>query len=209
MMLLPLLRRGLDRASIYLPIVLMGALALGSYWLVRNTPDAAGPAAAAAPPRHEPDYFMRDFTVKNFYPDGRLKSQIQGPEGRHYPDNDTLEVDRPRINAYGERGERTTATALHALSNGDGSEVQLRGNAIIVRDPTTSASGQPVPRMEFRGEFLHAFLDTEKVRSDQPVTLIRGADRFVGDNLDYDNVERVAVLRGRVRGTLQPAGGRR
>ena len=27
-----------DRISIYLPIILMGVLALGTYWLVRNTP---------------------------------------------------------------------------------------------------------------------------------------------------------------------------
>ena len=26
-----------DQASIYLPVVLMGALALGTYWLVRNS----------------------------------------------------------------------------------------------------------------------------------------------------------------------------
>ena len=32
---LPSLRRFWDRLSIYLPVLLMGALALGSYWLLR------------------------------------------------------------------------------------------------------------------------------------------------------------------------------
>jgi hypothetical protein len=53
----------LDHLSIYLPVILMGVLALGTYWLVRTTPVFRRPQQA---PRHEPDYFMRDFAVKTF-----------------------------------------------------------------------------------------------------------------------------------------------
>jgi lipopolysaccharide export system protein LptC len=62
-----------------------------------------------------------------------------------------------------------------------------------------------MPRLEFRGEFLHTFLDTERVISNKPVTLIRGADQFTGDTLDYDNLSGVANLNGRVRGLLMPS----
>ena len=31
-------RRGWDAATVYLPVVLMGLLALGTWWLVRNAP---------------------------------------------------------------------------------------------------------------------------------------------------------------------------
>ena len=48
------LRQGLDRASLYLPIILTGALALGTYWLVRNTP-IFGPPKPALPVLHKPD----------------------------------------------------------------------------------------------------------------------------------------------------------
>ena len=60
------------------------------------------------------------------------------------------------------------------------------------------------PRMEFRSEFLHVFTNTERVRSDQPVTLTRGADRFTADSMDYDNLDQVLQLRGRVRGMILP-----
>ena len=96
------------------------------------------------------------------------------------------------------------ATANRALSNGDGSEVQLFGNAVVVRDAGTDAQGRPLPRLEFRGEFLHAFLNTERIRSHKPVTLTRGADQFTADSMDFDNLERVMDLRGRVRGVLVP-----
>jgi lipopolysaccharide export system protein LptC len=60
--------------------------------------------------------------------------------------------------------------------------------------------------MEIRGDFLHFFVDEEKVRSNKPVTLVRGDDTFQADALDYDNLERQLQLEGRVHGTLQPGG---
>jgi len=43
------------------------------------------------------------------------------------------------------------------------------------------------------------------VRSNKPVTLIRGADQFTSDTMDYDNLSGVANLQGRVRGVLMPS----
>ncbi len=199
-----LLRDAVDRVTIYLPIILTAALALGTYWLVRNAPKLIEPTAKEAP-RHEPDFFMRGFVVKSFLPSGELRSELFGTEGRHYPDTDTMEVDQVRLRSVSPEGLTTRATANRGLSNGDGSEVQLFGNAVVVREATTSADGQVVPRLEFRGEFLHAFLDTERVESHKPVTLIRGTDQFTADTLDYDSLTGIANLRGRVRGLLIPS----
>ena len=66
------------------------------------------------------------------------------------------------------------------------------------------SDGKVIPRLEFRGDFLHAFLDTARVKSHKPVTLIRGADKFTADSLDYDSVTGVAHLQGRVHGVLMP-----
>ena len=52
-------------------------------------------------------------------------------------------------------------------------------------------------------------MDKERVKSHKPVTLIRGSDVFAADSLDYDNLDRVLELRGRVRGMLQPRGAAR
>ncbi|RQO53585.1 LPS export ABC transporter periplasmic protein LptC [Variovorax sp. KBW07] len=199
-----LVRDVLDRATIYLPIILTAAVALGTYWLVRNAPKLLAPAAKVAP-THEPDYFMRDFVIKNFLPSGELRSELHGVEGRHYPDTDTIEVDKVRMRSVSPEGLVTRSTANRGLSNSDGSEIQLFGNAIVIRDPSVAPNGKPMPRLEFRGEFLHTFLDTERVVSNKPVTLIRGTDQFTGDTLDYDNLSGVANLNGRVRGLLMPS----
>ena len=193
-----------EQIAIYLPIILMGLLALGTYWLARNTPVFDLPEIQR-PPRHEPDYYMRGFSVKTFDAAGKLKSEVFGTEARHYPDTDTLEIDKPRIRAYNDKGVLTVATATRALSNGDASEVQLLGDAVVTRASARGTDGRVAPPLEFRGEFLHAFLQTERVKSHKPVVLVRGSDRFTADSLDYDNVSRVMALQGRVRGLLVPA----
>lgn len=198
--------RAWDRVSIYLPVILMGVMALGTYWLARNTPSFGEPAAQA-PKTHDPDYFMRGFSVKSFGPDGRLKSEVYGTEARHYPDNDTLEIDHPRIRAFNKDGLLTVATADRALSNADGTEVQLIGNAVVTRQPGRAADGHATQRFEIRGEFLHAFMETERVKSHKPVRILRGNDEFTADSLDYDNLDRVVELQGRVRGVIAPRNG--
>ncbi len=192
-----------DRITIYIPLLTMGALALGTYWMVRNTP-IFSPSHATVEAKHEVDYFMRQFTVKTFDETGKLKSEIAGTEARHFQDTDILEIDQARIRSITPDGQLTTATAIRAYTNGDGSEVQLTGNARVIREASMSADGKENPRLEFRGEFLHAFLNEERVTSHKPVLLIRGTDQFTGDTFSYDNLDQVAVLTGRVKGVLMP-----
>ena len=113
-----------------------------------------------------------------------------------------MEIDQVRIRSYNDQGQLTTATANRALTNADGSEVQLFGNALVVREAVVGKKA--APRLEFKGEFLHAFMNTEQVKSHKPVQLTRGKDSFVGDTMDYDGLEQVMQLRGRVKGILIP-----
>ena len=200
---LPWTSRVVDTVSTYLPVLLMAVLALGTWWLVKNTP-VLDNERQVAPPRHEPDYTMRQFTVQRFAAAGALRVQIEGDELRHYPDNDTLEIDNPRIRATGPDGRITLASAKHALSNGDGSEVQLSGAARVVREAHDDDEA-----LEFRGEFLHAFLATERVRSHLPVIVTQGATEIRADGMSYDNLSRIVEFKGRVRAVLSPTANRK
>jgi lipopolysaccharide export system protein LptC len=192
-----------DRMAMYMPLLLMLALALGTYWLVRNTPGPATPPAAEEA-RHEVDYFMQNFTLKSFDEAGKLKSQINGSQARHFPDTDILEIDQVRIRSIDPKNLVVTATAARAYANGDGSEVQLTGHAQVLRQASLNPGGRESPSLEFRGEFLHVFLNEERLQSHLPVVLTRGADQFTGNNFSYNNLDQVALLTGRVRGVLTP-----
>ncbi len=196
-------RRVWDRLSIYLPLILMGLLALGTYWLVRSTP-LFEPDAPEQVQRRDPDYQMERFSIKTFDGSGRLKSEVYGERALHYPHTDTLEIDQVRIRSYNLRGFMTVATARRAIANNDATEVQLMGDARVVREATVDRSGVALPRVSFSGEFLHAFLDAERIKSHKPVELVRGNDRITADSLDYSSFDQVMEMRGRVRGILQP-----
>lgn len=190
------LHRVLDWASTYLPVLLMGVLAMGTWWLVKNTPIADVPRPPE-PLRHEPDYTMGNFTVRRYDAQGALRTQLQGDEARHYPDNDLVEVDNVRMRAVGLQGEITTAQANRGWSNHDGSELLLRGEAVVERLATDTE-----PAVIFHGESLKALVKVQQVVSKEQVTIEREDLRVVADTLDYDHKTRVADTHGRVHATF-------
>lgn len=182
--------------SSYLPLVLMGLLALATWWLVQNTPRLQD-AGEKAPPRHEPDYLMQGFTMQRYAADGRLRVQVRGTQMRHYPDTDTLEIDGVTIRALGQDGRVTLASAQRAVANGDATEVQLLGQAHVVHGAEgTAPEGEAI---EFDSEFLHAFLATERLRSHLPVRLRRGTSELRVASLEFDNLTKTAQLGGPLR----------
>ncbi len=191
-------RRLREAVVAYLPVLLMALLALGTWWLVKNTP-VPGPARAEAAARHDPDYTMDNVLVQRFGADGRLAVQIEGTRLRHFPDTDTLEIDAPRIRAHGDDGRITVARAERALANGDASEVQLIGNAQVQRG---ALAGQDA--IEFRGEFLHAFANTERLRSHLPVVVRRAGSEVRAGGVEYDNLARTIDFKGRQQASFAP-----
>lgn len=191
-----------DALSSYLPLLLMAALALATWWLVKNSPRPE----QARPPREvssEPDYTMTQFAVERFDASGRLKLRIEGAQLRHFPDTDRIEIEGATIRAYAPDGRVTLATARRALGNGDGSEVQLLGGAEVTAQ---DASGVP---LVMRGEFLHAFLVTERVKSHLPVMVRQGGSELRAAGLDYDHTTRRLDLKGPLRAVLSPRAPRR
>lgn len=199
-----LLQRGWEAVAIYLPVLLMGMLALATYWMVQRTPAAIEPAPAVQPRGHEVSFFMRGAVIKTYDPSGRLQNELSGTEIRHYGDDKALEVDQPRLFSVSPDAWVTRASAQRALIQDEGSNLQLMGQAVVVREARQQADGRLLPRLELRGEFLIIGAREQWLRSPQPAVLTSGQDRFSADSLSYDHRTRVAELTGRVRATLMP-----
>jgi lipopolysaccharide export system protein LptC len=183
----------------YLPLLLMTLLALGTWWLIKNTPRPPG-APTNKVLRHEPDYTMTNFALERFGADGRLRLRLEGAQLRHFPDTDRIEIDTVRMQAVAPDGRVTLAHARRAISNGDGSEVQLLGNAEV-----TSGAGTAEP-LVMRSEFLHAFLVTERLTSHLPVWVQRGATELSAAGLTYDHGSQQLDLGGPIRATFPARG---
>jgi lipopolysaccharide export system protein LptC len=193
-------RRLRDLLGTYLPLLLMAVLALGTWGLVKNTPRPPVPSEAGAV-RSEPDYEMRDFAITRFAADGRVKVRIEGQLLRHFPDTDRVEIVEARIHAIAADGRVTQARAARALGNGDASEWQLSGGAQVV------APLEGRGTLELDSEFLHVFVNVERVRTHLPVRVRRGGDELRAAGMDYDNLAQRLELAGPVRASFARAAG--
>lgn len=192
-----------DRLAIYLPLVMMGLLSLLTYWMVRITP-ALVERDQVRPAVHEVDFYMRGARVKTYDKDGRLEAQLSGVEMRHYDDNAMVEIDQPRWQSIAPDGRPTLATARRALSRDDGSEVQLVGDAVVVREAWAVLLSAAQPRLEYRSEYLHIFARGERVESHLPVRFLSGSDEFGANSFNYDHPSRTIELEGRAFARLMP-----
>lgn len=186
-----------DALSAYLPLLLMGLLALATWWLVKNTPGAS-PDLQPLPVRTDPDYVMTDFSVERFDAAGRLKLRIEGERMRHFPDTDRIEADAVRIRAIAPDGRVTLASARKAVAQGDGSQVQLIGGAEVTHD---DGSGTP---LVITSEFLHAFLVDERVVTHLPVQVRQGDRELKAGGLRYEHGTRKLELSPPVRALFPP-----
>ena len=185
----------------YLPLLMMAVLAAGTWWLVKNTPLLDGPVEQA-PARHEPDYRMDRFEIQRIAADGRLRVQVSGAELRHFPDTDTVEIDQVRVRAIAPDGSLAIADAKRAISNGDGSDMQLLGDVYLRRLPP-GAGENAAPLLEVRGEFLQALSNSETLRSHLPVTIRQGGSTLNTQNFEYRHLTGQVSFSGRAQGQVE------
>jgi lipopolysaccharide export system protein LptC len=181
-----------NQVSSYLPLLLMLALALTTWWLVKSTPrapQAAGPQAK----RSEPDYEMARFAITRFAADGRARVHLEGERLRHLPDVDRMEIDTVHIRARSPDGREMRATAQRALANGDASQVQLLGGAKVQAELSDGSV------LEVESEFLQADLATERLSTDRQVRVTQGRSQATAAGLEADNLRQRVQFTGPVR----------
>ena len=190
----------LNRALESLPLLVMALLAAATYYLVQI--NLLPQARTAEMPRHEPDYSLHDFQARSFAADGKLRSNVSGERMDHFPDTDTAEVKAIRALGRNELAVLTRMSADKALTNGDGSELQLFGNARVWRDAGKDSAGKPVVAMDLKSEFLHVWLREERAKTHKPVVLAHGKTVAKGNSMEMNNYNRSIVLSGRVSGSF-------
>ena len=191
-------RRSLDRLTLYVPLIIMATLALGSWWLVRSMPDLL-PADPDRPVRTDPDYQLQNFTVKNFDGSGQLTRQISGEAATHLPQANELHIQRIRIFAQNELGSQLTAEADQGISSDNDNKFTLIGHVQAVRQADAHT---PLTRLQ--GERLTAILNEDRLVSSLPVVITRQRDVFTSQTLDFNTRSGQYLMQGRVKATLMP-----
>lgn len=191
-----------DALSAYLPLLLMVALALATWWLVKQAPPPPAPVTATLPPGL-PDYTLRGFTLERFAKDGRRELTLEGRELHHFPDNDRIEIEAVELLAELPGGGRTRATARQAVANSRASEVRLMGGA-VVRGLTQDGQNVTID-----SEFLLYRAAERRLTTDRPVTVVIGDSRTQAAGMSWDLASRALELKPPVRAVLRPRPGQK
>lgn len=192
------LRQALDRLALYLPLLVMALLALGSWSLVRQLPGLPQTASSHAV-REDPDYSLGRFSVKVMNASGRLQQLITGDAARHFPHTDELHIDEVRVQAVGDSDAHFHVRARQGMATGDNQLITLVGNAVAVRQADAKA-----PQTELRGSKFLVKSREDRLLSSEPVEILRGQDRFTALTLDFNSRTGEYALQGQVRATLAP-----
>ena len=152
-----------------------------------------------APLTHTPDYEFSRFTLRSFDINGNILSVMKGEKAQHFQDTLNTLVESPEVWIFSDK-RLTEARAKQALTNEDGSQVQLMGGAWVKRGDTRNGDKTE----QISSDFLHYFSDTDTVVTHLPVSIFRGPDRFFADSLRADNLNQVLYLNGRVKVQMVP-----
>ncbi len=178
------------------PLLLMLALALLTFWLDRAVREEQVHPSLR---RHDPDFIISDFRVTQYDREGRVESTLTGRQMRHFPDDDTTEIDAPVVVQTKPDTPRMTLAADRGALSQDGVDVFLRDNVVVVRE-----AREPNPEQRITTSFLHIVRGRSLVRTDRDVRIFQPDKELTGRGMEYNNETGEMFLRERVRGRFDP-----
>ena len=178
------------------PLGLMLSLALLTFYLDRTVRDEDTHPALR---RHDPDYVVTNFTTTTYDREGKPLTVLSAAKMLHFPDDDTTELLGPRVVQTKPKEARISVSAERGALSGDGEEVFLYDNVLLVR---AEDAGRPEARLTT--SFLHIVRDRSLVRTDREVTIVEDQRSLSGRGMEYNSESRVFTLLDDVRGRFEP-----
>lgn len=193
--------RGLLRL---MPLILMGSLTLGTFWLVKKS----SPPEKSAIERvrlHEPDYTITNGALSALNEFGNTKYRILGKKVIHYDDDASIDIETPRMRLFPPEKAPVTVKADKGHLDGDLTILDLIDNAEIFRPAQAATETDTAkPRMLARSAYFKVLINDDVIETNKPITLEQGASVMRStDGGTFNNVEQSMVLLGQVKGRIE------
>ncbi len=181
------------RSAIIFPIVILSVLALLTAWI--NHMVQPPQAKLDGSSRHDPDYIISNFVTSQTDVNGILRYKLAAAEMRHFPDDDTTDLQRPRYTQFTVGKPYTQVEALRGYVASDGEQVQLFNNVKITRQ-AFAGKGE----MTVETEYLNILPNQDLVRTDSPVVIKQAPKTVIyATGMVYEKNIRTVTLLHRVR----------
>ena len=172
-------------------------LAALTFWLERLVQTPAPVRDGST--RHDPDYTVENFVAVRMGPDGLRLHQLEADRMLHYPDDDSTQLEAPRLLKYENEKVALSITAKRAHVSSKGETVDFQDDVRAVRSATPTQS-----ELVLTTDFLHVVPDDNYARTDSPVTIVDANTKVTAVGLEFDNKAKTLKLMSNVRGSYVP-----
>ncbi len=181
------------RAAMTFPLALLIFLALLTFWINRTVQPPVPKADGSS--RHDPDYIMTNFVTTQTYANGELRYKLAATEMRHFPDDDSTELQRPRYTQFAVGKPYTQVEGTRGYVSSNGEEVKLLDNVKVTRQ-AFAGKGE----MTVETDYLNIRPNEELVTTESPV-VIRQAPKTViyATGMIYEKQKQTVTLLHKVR----------
>lgn len=179
----------------FISLIIISALALLSWWFQDIWKEA--PIIQPEKDEHFPDYFMENFTLTNMDITGKPSYILRASKMQHYSDNNSSELEQPRIQFLGEKSD-WSITAEHALILENDNQIQLRNNVQLSRN----ASAEQAP-MTIDTEYLSINTSTEVAETQYLAQVSSKGLSMTSKGLVYDSRNGILKLVSEVKGVYE------
>lgn len=183
------------RANTLFSLTIAAGLAALTMWLERLVDAPVGSRPDAL--EHDPDFIVERFTATSLDQAGRPEHHLTARRMVHYPDDETTELEAPRLVEFRPAGPPVRISAERGTVSRDGEEVRLYGNVVVVREATPRR-----PPLQMETTYLQVFPKQDLVRTPEAVVITEGGSRLTGVGLEYNTKTRQLELKARVNGTF-------
>lgn len=123
-------------------LLLIILLAVVSGWIFESIENA--PILTQEKVRHDPDYFLKNFTATTMDDTGKPAYQVKANHLEHYPDDDSMYLIKPFFSFYENNQKIWTAQAneAHVLKNSE--IIHLKGEVVLNNILNSSKNNEPM-----------------------------------------------------------------
>lgn len=181
------------RSAIWFPLTLLALLAALTFWIDRTVQPPQPKRDGSS--RHDVDYRMNNFTTTKSDRAGVPRYVLSAIELRHYPDDDSTELVRPRFTQYAARKPYTQIQGQRGQVSSNGEDVYFMDNVIVERGAMPGRG-----KMTVLTEYLHLIPEQEMAVTDRPVSILQEPRTVIrATGMEYNKKQRVLKLFNRVR----------
>lgn len=184
-----------DRLAALIGLLLLTILAGLTYYLA----EIASREQKTVPfdkTKHEPDYFMSNFTLIKLNKDGKPAFRLLAENMQHYPDDDTNDFIKPSLVTLDASKPKVTITSERGKSRNRGDIIELDEKVVIIR-----AASRDNAQLSVRTEYLNIDTNNEFATTGLPVQITQGQSQISGVGMDFDNLRSAIALHANVKST--------